>query len=148
MAEKSSSTAKAAFVLSVLTAAFTAYQWWSSREESRITSAIEISTSYIQDQELAKQQKLLARFIAEPKIKATNDDRRAVYHYIARLEYVAYLINTGRIDPNFIALTIKCDLSTASEAMNIVAPVHLMEFKGVAELRKISAKFDHPCSAE
>jgi hypothetical protein len=91
----------AALLVSIISAAIALYQWHSSNSDARINAAIELSKGMIfsKDDSDKKDRSNLAPGI-ELRLQAY------------KAEYVAYLMNTNRVDERYIAPTIKCWISS------------------------------------
>jgi hypothetical protein len=99
MAERSGLIAKTALGISVASFGFSAFQWWNTEGESRITAAIEISK----------------RFLEEPPKEYPEDQverHKAIQIHARRITYIAYLMNQGRLDVRYVSPAIKCEIDT------------------------------------
>lgn len=102
--------ANAAFYLSLLTAAFSTYQWWNGERESRRNAAVDFSMKYLEDEAVHKG--------VDALVASTHDDFSylmvdSAANYVEIMEYTAYLINSGRFDPNYVSRKVLCDVTLA-----------------------------------
>jgi hypothetical protein len=104
MAEKPSTVAIVALCLSIGTAAFAVFQWWKGTQDSRINAAIELSNKHIAETTVSGS---AIPDLARKQLIGTGTAER----YINRLEYTAYLANDGRIDVNYLALSLRCEIA-------------------------------------
>lgn len=102
--------AQMAFYLSLATAAFSAFQWWNSKREHRINIAMELSRIYERDMprnliDAATEELHTDIYVTEnnqlQNLKLTDVQFKELRYYAASLEYVAFLANTGKIDPEY-----------------------------------------------
>jgi hypothetical protein len=119
VAEKASAVAKIALLVSTGTAIFSAFQWWSSRQESRITAAIEISRNYIRDRDINTTSMLFA-LATGVKFDPEPPDMLKIGHHADFLEYVALLTLTNKLDKAYLAPALICDITNADAALRIV----------------------------
>src|ERR1700732_64638 len=88
------------FVLGVANAVFSSYQWWNSQYQSRVTAAIELSKTYLQD--IAFSRRL--RLFVDTTQKGTGnhgDDEFRERSYVDFLDYVSRLANEGLIENQY-----------------------------------------------
>jgi hypothetical protein len=119
-----SASAVIALCISIVTAAFSFYQWWTAEDESRIAAAIEISRNYFSE---AHQQPI--RAIVAAALDKIDDSNVAASALMATnyLEYVAFLANSKRIDARYLSQDIKCDMNFAREGTrNITKRYHYL----------------------
>jgi hypothetical protein len=103
LGEKPSKVAIIALCLSIGTAAFSIYQWWSGQRASRIAAAVGISNRYIYPYDLGER-------MYEERQSASPDDMRRFEAYSNRLEYIAFLANRDLIDADYIPQILQCDI--------------------------------------
>lgn len=123
MADKSSWVAKTGLVFAVVGIILTIVQWLYGLKQNRINTAIELSKIYLVDKEIAQRFATLLDEAPE-EIQGNYDKFLKARSYIDFLEYVAYLANRERIDNEFVAHRIKCD----------IAHIPMIEPKGPASL--------------
>jgi hypothetical protein len=114
MAEKASGLAKWAFGISILTAAFSIFQWWNQRSETRIAAAIEISKNFFKDIDFAETKSAIKLYAG----KGTTEDEMTVARQADYLNYVALLANHHQIDERFLAGDIVCMMAIIQRAVN------------------------------
>jgi hypothetical protein len=137
-------TAVVALCLSAMTALFSGYQWWHNQLENRIGATIELSNVYLRDPELVGEQRVISNMIA-PEYKASDEDRALAYHYMRRLQYIAHLANTERLDAEYLSSTIKCDIAVAPELMGILVSLHSMKLDPAGDIQKAATAFAASC---
>jgi hypothetical protein len=121
MAEKASPTAIVALCISIVTAAFSIYQWWNSERESRVTTAIEISKDYLRQAE--NNQKILPivlKFYIGNE-RPSMEEILALTGHADNLQYIAFLANTGKLDKSYLSLNLICDMIFTEAATSNLA---------------------------
>jgi hypothetical protein len=93
--------ASLALIVSLLVAGFSIYQFEHADSEARIVAAIDVSRKYLEDTQLPNQ---LATYRRE---KSPSDSSNRL---LLRLNYIAYLANTNRLDGRYLSLQIGCDM--------------------------------------
>lgn len=124
-------------IISMATATFTFYQWRYGERESRIVAAIEISKIYADDKGAASVDAL--RALSLEKIGSDNwaSKQRAGERSAQKFEYIASLINKGRLDYDYVSDELKCDISMAHLTVSdLVERGRLWRDKGFEELRR------------
>jgi hypothetical protein len=109
MATLSDKIAALALVVSIVTGGFTLYQWLNTENENCIVAAIEISNKYLADKDI---QTIMHKLRYK---SVTSDEEAVVYRLLFRLNYIAYLANLGRVNRDYLALQISCDIRYAHD---------------------------------
>jgi hypothetical protein len=123
MADKPSGLAIAAFCLTVVNILFSAYQWWNGQSDARMTAAIELSKQAIlSPEEGSKRNKAAIALMQHRQLDA--DQATALHKWISEAEYMAFLINRKKLDPEYISGAVKCGIYGAYQISG--------EFKKVA----------------
>jgi hypothetical protein len=103
-------SATAGLVIAIFAVGLSVYRW-NSEVNSTISAAIEISTKNIQDSGLDK---VRSDYLDWLHGKGTdyNMDQKifAAQTYVLYLDYVAQLINTKRVHPDYVSSLLKCEL--------------------------------------
>jgi hypothetical protein len=132
-------------VVSLATAAFSGYQWWNSQREAGIAAAIEISKNWEQDIELIERKRTIAILMIQIKPEESQKKRSEDSNYFRRLEYIAYLINHGRLHEDYLSASIKCDITVAPELIEGLKKLHAFPFTGSPEITKIASRYKDSC---
>jgi hypothetical protein len=96
--------------LSILSSGFGVYQWWSSGREDRIRAAIDLSDKYIEQAVTADV--LLQQYRSGT---ANYESLEPVRRQAARIEYIAFLVNHGYVNPDYLAQRTVCDIIAAAD---------------------------------
>jgi hypothetical protein len=107
----SNQIASLALALSVLSSAFGAYQWWSSGREERIRAAIDLSDRYIDQAVMAE-----LRVNQYQAGLGNGESLEPVRRQQARIEYIAFLVNHGLVNADYLAQRTVCDIVSAADA--------------------------------
>jgi hypothetical protein len=113
MADPASPTAKWALGISIVVAAFSIFQWFATQKEARISSAIEISRNYFKDRDLAGASALAKAYTG---VELSDDEALLVARDADFLNYVALLLNAGRLEQQFIEEDIQCAMLVMFQA--------------------------------
>jgi hypothetical protein len=136
VAERPSTVAIIALVVSILTASFSIFQWWTADKELRKTAAIEFSMKFLADE------KLEVGFEAVGDSHAVKYDGNSIgeaSRYLKTIEYMSWLINTGRYDASYVAPAVLCNIFfTYSLAAG--SPIPAINAAKVVEMKKIHDK--------
>jgi hypothetical protein len=124
-------SAAIALVISLCTAAFSIYQWWTGQREARIVAAIEVSNKQLEkrDESLLL---TIAKWYSNRGIESVPDYMRIAAHY-DELEYIAFLANKDRVDKDYLSMSVVCDIVLTEGAMNNIK-------KKVPELSKFTSQ--------
>jgi len=135
-----------ALVVSFLSSGFAVYQWWTSGRDEKIRATIEISNKFNEDaidpKPLGQSYAVaLEEFRSGSKefteiagLEAPNRIRK----HFERLEYISYLANRGKLEPDYMSQFVKCDIVHAPADMDYLRSLPLSEDpkdeKGALEL--------------
>jgi hypothetical protein len=98
-------------VIALIGFGLSVYQWWNSEINTRINAAVEVSTKHIQDDGLERiRRDYLDWFYGKVTSDNVDQKRTAALIYVLYLEYVAQLINSKRIQEDYVSLQLKCEL--------------------------------------
>ena len=107
MADRHNKIAIIALIVSISTACFSVYQWHDSHHEVQVVTAIDISRKFV-----AEDGRLFfeagAALLGNKQI--TSEQATLIYRELRQAEYHAYLINRGRIDPDYLSSQIRCGI--------------------------------------
>lgn len=103
--QKASWQAQVAFYLSIVTAAFSIFQWWHGQRQTQITTAIEFTKLHAKplDQETID--------AVSAVMKGERLDRARIIkinNLAIDMEYIAHLSNSGKIDDVYLAASLRC----------------------------------------
>ena len=130
--------------LSVLTASFSAYQWSRGEQERKINAAVDISNNYVNNRELASQLVSLAK-IGDPNQNISEQQTYDSFHVVYRMQYIAYLIDRGLIDDDYVVQSLKCDMTLASAMVSPLAKRVNSQPLPTVELQKVAARYMPLC---
>jgi hypothetical protein len=85
MSEKPSVTAVLALLISLGTAAFSLYQWTAAQEEKKITIAVDISKSFLLDNDAPRRIEILRRYVGGAQ-NISEVDKSSAISYLNLLE--------------------------------------------------------------
>lgn len=128
--------AQVAFYVSLATATFSAFQWWQGRREDRIKAAIEISRDYLKDERIDRLRQIVQDTLGSKVIlgKQYSPEQEAeLIIYFRRLDYLSFLLNHQRVDPNYVAETMKCDMILAALSLADTTPEFTRETRSFAK---------------
>jgi hypothetical protein len=117
-----------ALLLSIATATFSVYQWWSGRRDAYINNTIELSKSYIEKYHDNDSKAIATVF--KMRDEALKHEGEFMYEYAidknakeqfwqtwSRLSYVAFLANRGRLDADYMPMELKCSIIVFSNGV-------------------------------
>ena len=99
-----------ALALSILSSGFGIYQWWSSGREERIRAAIDLSDRYID--QAVNADLLVQQFQTG---YGNRESLEPVSRQQARIEYIAFLVNHGLVNADYLAQRTVCDIINAAD---------------------------------
>lgn len=119
-----------ALCLSIGTATFSVFQWWSGTRETAINAAINVSQKYIQDSDLAKGRNELYELPLQKEGTHIPHGREAesIKAFILFLEYVSYLTNNERLDERYLLRALKCDVVQVKFKLDLVTHFYGIQF--------------------
>jgi hypothetical protein len=135
MAERTGIIAIAALILSIGTAGFSVYQWWSGRNEARISAAIDFSKRRFEG--------------TGPSIAITPQNQKEATEVILQTrwhEYLAHLINNNRLDDRYLAQVIKCEMTVVLNASKNVQGVARTYVRN-QEMEKLKDRYIADCNS-
>ena len=103
----SDSIAAVSLIVATASAAFAFYQWQRSEKENKINAAIDLSIKQLVDPGWTKDRSDFINYVAG---KQTPEDAIGAANYIISLDYVAYLMNSGNIDSDYVSHHLKCSI--------------------------------------
>ena len=117
MSDRPSWVAVVSLVVALAGFGFTFYQWWNGERENNITAAIEFSLRNIQDGNIAKLRSDFASMVSDPAPPSDANVQRnlSAQAYVFYLNYVASLLNKGRIDERYASRTMLCQIYNVFE---------------------------------
>ena len=134
--------ATAALVVSIVSAAFSIFQWLNSERESRIAVAVDISRNYLKERD-QNASALVLKAVTGGADSISQTELEAIGRYSDLLSYIALLANNNRLDKAYLADTVACDIFYANKAIGILKKY--FEKQDPEMLRFIRA---NPCTAE
>jgi hypothetical protein len=108
-----------ALVISIVSAAFTFFQWWHAEAQAKISVAVEISKSYLKERDVAASG-LVVRAVSGGAASISPSDAEAIGRYADQLTYIAFLTNRDRLDKAYLADTITCDIVYTDRAIRVL----------------------------
>lgn len=114
-----------ALAVSLVSSGFAIYQWWSSDAAEKIRAAIEASNKYIEEsidpRALKRQDALLRGQLNSGQARVDeviklDADWKLRKHY-SRIDYIAYLVNTDKLDTRYLSQFVICDILNAPDAL-------------------------------
>jgi len=108
----------------------------------RIVAAIDISRKYLEDTSMPT---LLIGFRREKSDKLSDASERLLY----RFNYIAYLVNSNRVDERYLSLQISCDIKNTFQRYEALLPKNGGSWIGepVEEMQKF-AQHAYACTSE
>jgi hypothetical protein len=118
MAKKPITVAIFALGLSIWSTGLSGYQFWNSRRESRITTAVEISRNYLKDRDVETAALIFSinRDEQTGVVLATEQLHRIIRHFDV-FEYVALLVLNDRLDRSYLSESLICDMAWTDGAL-------------------------------
>ena len=111
--------ARAALVVSILSAVFSFLQWLNTESENRISAAVELSKNYLKERDVAASD-LVVKTIIDGADSISKEDATTIGRYTDLLSYIALLTNKNRLDKVYLADTITCDIFYANKAIGLL----------------------------
>ncbi len=149
MTDKSNGLAVAALIISIGTAAFSIYQWWNSERSSRINAAMEVSKHYLEDKELNAARMEINMMVSVKQQTVSVESSLATRAYISWLNYVAFLSNNERLDPDYLAELLTCDIISKGQMVRQFAknPNPNLQSVSVSDIDEFARRLrsDHRC---
>src|SRR5580704_16463505 len=90
------SIARAALVVSILSAAFSFLQWSNTESENRISVAVEISKNYLKERDVAASG-LVVKTVNSGPDSISKEEAIEIGRYTDLLSYIALLTNKNRL---------------------------------------------------
>lgn len=130
MPEKPSTVAVIALCLSIGSACFSIFQWWSNERQKKIDIAIDISKKYIQDRELEKGHlQVESSYLAKKTSDIpSGEEAYPAGVYLKYLEYVAFLANSDKLDEAYLSRALKCDIKITFRTLRFVQAAFGIDF--------------------
>lgn len=91
------------------------YQWLVAQQQIRVSAAIDISKSYLQNRELREAQSTILK-TTEPELYSENWLRERAF--VDLNDYIARLANEGLIDNAYVSSRVKCDIAWIDRTAN------------------------------
>jgi hypothetical protein len=136
------SIARAALVVSILSAAFSFLQWSNTESENRISVAVEISKNYLKERDVAASG-LVVKTVNSGLDSISKEEAIEIGRYTDLLSYIALLTNKNRLDKAYLADTIACDIFYANKAIGI-----LKKYFGEQDREMLIFIKQNPCLTE
>lgn len=107
-----------ALLVSIGTACFSVYQWEGTESAAKRDAAIDFSVKLLDDEKMTDAQNEMLVLKTELNNPYSHEplDLDKVYlarRYLSKMEYVAYLINSGRLDIHYVAPYVRCNIEFA-----------------------------------
>ena len=97
-----------ALTFSIVSFGFGIYQWWSSGRQERIRAAIDLSDRYIDQAVSIRSIHLIEEQVQSGTTNVLSLD--PAKRQVARLEYIAFLVNHGLVNASYLAQRTVCDI--------------------------------------
>jgi hypothetical protein len=108
LAEKTRVLSLAALCISIVSAAFSIFQWWNGEREALINVAINFSTDHAKYRDNATESATIKAIIGKDPL--SNEELLLVANRADQYEYIAFLANSNRLDKSYLSVALKCDI--------------------------------------
>jgi hypothetical protein len=138
--------ARIAFALSIISVLMTIYQWWSGQKESIVAATIDITKKHLSDPQMQRAKYQELDFWYHLDLSQIDAPLRYAYH--DNLNYIAELILSKRIDPNYMPEHIICDMWNLRTATDALLARHAQATQGgsPSALTRVAESYAPVCS--